>query len=599
AVTVFGSGSSYTASYTVQAGDSGPAGVIISDFADQAGNAGSTVSATTDASSVTMDTTAPTLDTVTIASNNAIASLARAGNIINVSITASEAISPPTVTIAGNAATVTGSGAIYTASYMVQLMDTGAAAIVITDIADLAGNVGSSVSATTNSSSVTMDTTPPTINFRNPGSGATIVSLDSIVVTFNEAVTNLNAGQLSVNGSPATSVTGSNPFTFSGFATPNFGTVNVALIAGNTRDVVGNAFVGNSWSYQAEAVSLTITSTMAEDSVLRSQFQTLTFTFAKPVAGFNSGMVAVTGASKGTFTGSGSVYTLLLDNSGGLNEVEVAAKFPPDFPGLATFSNFYQDIWPITLPGGVRMDLYRIPAGSFMMGSPESEPGRGTNENQFEASFSQDFYMAKTLVTRQQWEALQSLPAPQSFTGPPTLPVHNVSHNDIQSWLVAFNNHITEPSAFGLPTEAQWEYVARAGTTTRFYFGDGISAIDDECALGGEREDNMWFCGNTSSLMAVGTKGPNPWGLDDMHGNLSEWVRDWFAPYPEEPMTNRFISQLVPYPLAPGIDIIYPFRMVRGGAWNSHARACRSAHRVSKSPETRDSNTGFRIIGVR
>ncbi|MCC5877221.1 MAG: hypothetical protein JJU11_13450, partial [Candidatus Sumerlaeia bacterium] len=165
AANVSGSGNTYTATHIVQASDTeGTVLFSIDGFDDLYGNPGPNISSTTDASSVTIDTTAPTLDTVTITSNNANTSLAREGEMITVSMTASEAISAPTVTIAGSAVTVFGSGSSYTASYTVQAGDSGPAGVIISGFADQAGNAGSTVSATTDASLVTIDTTAPTLN---------------------------------------------------------------------------------------------------------------------------------------------------------------------------------------------------------------------------------------------------------------------------------------------------------------------------------------------------------------------------------------------------------------------------------------------------
>ncbi|MCC5877576.1 MAG: SUMF1/EgtB/PvdO family nonheme iron enzyme [Candidatus Sumerlaeia bacterium] len=434
------------------------------------------------------------------------------------------------------------------------------------------------------------DTTAPTVVSTNPADQAIITSLDEIVVIFTEEVINLTAGQLTVEGSPATTVTGSNPYTFSGFTEPGGGLITVALAGGSTTDAAGNAFAGDLWSYDAESTSLTLTSTLAEDSISETQNQTLTFTFGDDVTGFDADTVSVTNATKGTFSGSGSVYTLELTGEGGLIEVNVPANFGPTFTDAATYSNFYQDTWAVELQESplVTMDLIRIPAGTFIMGSPQDELARNSNETQHEVTLSQDFYLGKTQVTQAQWLAIQAFPQAQDFPGG-NMPVHRVSYNDIQSWLSDLNTAMTEPGTFALPTESQWEYAARAGTTTRFNFGDGLHPTNDEdCGTTTERTDNMWYCGNAGgSTQLVGQKPANAWGLHDMHGNVWEWCADWFGTYPTGPVTD-------PTGPASGTNPV-----LRGGGWLYDARSCRSAQRIGNTPSGRASFIGFRALAVR
>jgi formylglycine-generating enzyme required for sulfatase activity len=310
------------------------------------------------------------------------------------------------------------------------------------------------------------------------------------------------------------------------------------------------------------------------------------------VTGFDLSDITLTGATAGTFAQiSASVYTLVVTGTGGTVRASVAGNAatvgaPYTGNAVATFSNFYQDTWTISLPGSVPMELIRLPAGSFTMGSPGTEVSHSGDETEHPVTLTQDFYLGKTEVTQDQWTALQSFPQGQSFVGG-TMPVHDVSHDDIGSWMSALDNHVTEPGTFSLPTESQWEYAARAGTTTRFHFGDGLST-DEGCALGGGREDSMWFCGNNSpnGTKAVGQKLPNAWGLRDMHGNVWEWCADWYGGYPgtvTDPTGPASGSQ----------------RVLRGGAWNLNAQFCRSALRGSDGPSSWSNNIGFRVLAVR
>ncbi|MDX2176830.1 MAG: SUMF1/EgtB/PvdO family nonheme iron enzyme [Candidatus Sumerlaeia bacterium] len=343
---------------------------------------------------------------------------------------------------------------------------------------------------------------------------------------------------------------------------------------------------------------LTITSSETAP-VHQTATQTLTFTFDSAVSDFDADDVTLTGATKGTFTPvSSTVYTLDITGTGGKIDVSVPANAATETSAFAigtaaaTFSNFYQDTWTITLPGSVAMELIRIPAGTFTMGSPAgptppAELSRGSDEVQRTITLTQDFYLGKTEVTQNQWVALQSFPQAQSFVGG-TMPVHNVSHNDIGSWMTALNTHVTEPGTFSLPTEAQWEYACRAATTTRFNFGDGFSA-NEFCSAEAERTDNMWYCGNNSpnGTKVVGQKPANAWGLRDMHGNVWEWCADWYGAY--DPLETE-------NPDGPASGSA---RVFRGGGWLAEARSCRSAQRNGNGPSSRGGSVGFRVLAVR
>ena len=201
---------------------------------------------------------------------------------------------------------------------------------------------------------------------------------------------------------------------------------------------------------------------------------------------------------------------------------------------------FVNDALTIQLPGGVPMELIRIPAGTFTMGSPAGELSRGMDETQFQGLLSQAAYMGKTEVTQQQWLAVRgSWPgrAPSSTNGlGDNYPAYNVSWDDAQNFITSLNAHIVSsgqgPATVRLPTEAEWEYACRAGTTTRFSFGNGLGA-DEYCSAEAERVNNMWYCGNNSPFgsKVVAQKYANAFGLNDMHGNVWEWCQDWYGTY--------------------------------------------------------------------
>ena len=180
----------------------------------------------------------------------------------------------------------------------------------------------------------------------------------------------------------------------------------------------------------------------------------------------------------------------------------------------------------LNLGKGVTMKLVRIRRGRFMLGSPNSEEGRKAEEGpQCEVTISKPFYLGVTEVTQAQYEAVMGT-NPSANKGP-TNPVEYVTWNDA----TGFCRKLSEKTGrtVRLPTEAEWEYACRAGTKTRFSFGDS------ERALG----DYAWYKGNSAGTShPVGRKKPNAWGLYDMHGNVWEWCADWYGSYPTGPSTD-------------------------------------------------------------
>ena len=215
-----------------------------------------------------------------------------------------------------------------------------------------------------------------------------------------------------------------------------------------------------------------------------------------------------------------------------------------------------------------------IPAGTFTMGSPSSEPGRDIDETQHPVTISRPFYMQTTEVTQGQWKRVMGN-NPSSFGGcGDDCPVEKVSWNDVQEFILKLNS-MEGTDKYRLPTEAQWEYAARAGTTTRFYTGDN----DDDLSRAG------WHEGNSGSkTQPVGKRMPNAWGLYDMHGNVWEWVQDWKKDYPSGSVTD---------PEGPSSG---SGRVGRGGSWPSRVRDCRSAVRYRDDPGDRLGDVGFRLL---
>ena len=233
------------------------------------------------------------------------------------------------------------------------------------------------------------------------------------------------------------------------------------------------------------------------------------------------------------------------------------------------------------------MEFISIPAGSFTMGSPKKENGRwGASEKQVGVTITRAFELGKTVVTQKQWtEVMGTDPwnwENDKETGD-NYPAVYVSWNDASLFcehLTSYEREAGRLSAnqtYRLPTEAEWEYACRAGTTTAYSYGDDESKLDDYA----------WYKDNSGgNLNEVATKKPNPWGLFDMHGNVWEWCEDWH----EDSLSGG------DDPKGPSAGST---RVVRGGSWCDYESRCRSAVRYySFYPACRRYNYGFRLVRV-
>ena len=211
----------------------------------------------------------------------------------------------------------------------------------------------------------------------------------------------------------------------------------------------------------------------------------------------------------------------------------------------------------IDLGGGVKMEFVLIRPGSFMMGTREGVPGEFADEKPaHRVRITQPFYLGKYEVTQEQWDSVMA-DNPSQFKGS-RLPVENVSWEEAQTFLEKLEAKTGRK--FALPTEAQWEYACRAGTVTRYSFGD------NDANLG----DYAWFGDNSEGIThPVGEKRPNGWGLYDMHGNVWEWCADGYGPY----RGNNTLP-----PQGPPVGTLHA---IRGGAWNNPANGLRSSNRNS------------------
>ena len=265
-----------------------------------------------------------------------------------------------------------------------------------------------------------------------------------------------------------------------------------------------------------------------------------------------------------------------------------AFYFGVDFPinGVLDIGSLYYDYLRVsvldnndTYTNSLGQTFKLIPAGTFTMGSPSSEPGRDSDETQHQVTLTQPFYMQQTEVTQAQWEAVMGT-NPSEFFECPTCPVETVSWNDVQEFISRMNER--GEGIYSLPTEAQWEYAARAGTTTAFYNG-GITVTG--CSYDPNLNAIGWYCYNDEGWPgSVGQKVPNAWGLSDMSGNVNEWCSDWYGSYPLSAVTDPTGPSSGSYPV------------LRGGSWYNYARDCRSANRSTGYPSTRDFGIGFRLL---
>ena len=219
------------------------------------------------------------------------------------------------------------------------------------------------------------------------------------------------------------------------------------------------------------------------------------------------------------------------------------------------------------------MSFVLIPAGTFMMGTPSDEPGRGNDELQHTVTISKSFYLQTTEVTQGQWREIMGTNPSHFKDCGDDCPVEQVNWDDAQEFILRLNER-EGADKYRLSTEAEWEYACRAGSTTRFCFGD------DETKLA----EHAWYHDNSGFRPhPVGQKKSNAWGLYDMHGNVWEWCEDWYGDYPSSPVTD---------PTGPSSGTA---RVFRGGGWRYYAGNCRSAFRFGSPPVDRGFDVGFRV----
>jgi len=253
--------------------------------------------------------------------------------------------------------------------------------------------------------------------------------------------------------------------------------------------------------------------------------------------------------------GSMCFMLIALFQSGCDNRSSVASSKPVESsPGLVR-----SELVPLT-------NMVLIKAGTFM-------------RIKYPVTITRDFWIGKYEVTQGEFSAVLGR-NPSHFPGEPNRPVEKVTFLDASAYCAAITQRERKAERlppgyeYRLPSEAEWEYACRAGTTNLFSFGDDPGMADQFA----------WTAENSEATThPVGLKRPNPWGLYDMHGNVWEWCLDWFAPYPAAPLTN---------PAGPANS---KFKVFRGGGWNQDIEYARSANRFMMSPSNGIHFVGFRM----
>ncbi|HPM81032.1 MAG TPA: SUMF1/EgtB/PvdO family nonheme iron enzyme [Candidatus Anammoximicrobium sp.] len=229
----------------------------------------------------------------------------------------------------------------------------------------------------------------------------------------------------------------------------------------------------------------------------------------------------------------------------------------------------------------IGMKLVLIPPGEFQMGSPDADADAKSGEKpQHRVRITKAFYLGLYEVTQTEYQQVMGANPSHFKESGETAPVEKVSWDEAVEFCRKLSALAAERAAgrvYRLPTEAEWEYACRAGTATRYCFGEGE----------GDLGEHAWYSGNSGGKThQVGEKKPNAWGVYDMHGNLSEWCDDWYGDY---------ITLVEDDPTGPTAG---SYRVIRGGSWIDGARLCWSAYRSFTTPEYRYTSLGFRVAAV-
>jgi formylglycine-generating enzyme required for sulfatase activity len=228
--------------------------------------------------------------------------------------------------------------------------------------------------------------------------------------------------------------------------------------------------------------------------------------------------------------------------------------------------------------------LVPIPSGAFAMGSASTELGRGTDETLHRVTLTRPFLMARYEVSQAEWRRVMGT-SPSQYAPCEQCPVERVNFFETQQFLAALNES-QAAYRYRLPSEAEWEYACRAGSTSPFATGENLTT--DEANYNGQFPYATFAKGIfRGHPVPVGSFAPNAWGLSDMHGNVWEWTSDWYGPYSQEALRD---------PSGPASG---EKRSIRGGSWYFDANSSRCALRYTHAPIDRGFSLGFRVAAER
>ncbi len=271
--------------------------------------------------------------------------------------------------------------------------------------------------------------------------------------------------------------------------------------------------------------------------------------------------------------------------------VKPAAPTPPPAQGRTVGQIFRDAPW--------APEMVVLPSGRFLMGSPEREPGRLGNEGpQHEVTIAYRLAMGKYPVTFEEWDACVAdggtthTPSDEGW-GRGKRPVINVSWDDAQRYVAWLNQKLGmlyDPTRYRLPSEAEWEYACRAGTTTAYWWGNDFDAerCTGKFGVRGAIKRVFFDSSGTQPVDALGAASVNPWGLSGTHGNVWEWVQDCWNSFYIDWFDGGAPSDGRAWTIGDG-------RVLRGGSWNIVPRDLRAAYRKRGKPGSRDDGVGFRI----
>jgi formylglycine-generating enzyme required for sulfatase activity len=247
--------------------------------------------------------------------------------------------------------------------------------------------------------------------------------------------------------------------------------------------------------------------------------------------------------------------------------------FPPE-PSVSEFRKAEQELTDRTFTNSIGMQFVRIEPGKFIMGSPKKESWRNSDEGaQHEVEITKPFYLGIYEVTQRQYrEIMYENPSFFKMCGD-DCPVEKVMWKDVQEFIARLNVK-EKTDRYRLPTEAEWEYACRAGSQSAYYFGDDQNQLNDYA----------WYKDNTQMTHPIGQKKPNAWGLYDMHGNVNEWVHDWYGKYMDTSTTD------------PTGQLAGSHKVYRGGSWYNALWDSRCANRGKDKLDNWSQTVGFRLV---